>query len=691
MSCLVRPRRLRCALRSTGPRLAVAAALLSSDTAGPATDCIAAEPCRSSASTDREDPGTAWVGPRSPEPAAGAVANRLEPAAGSVANLAAPARSVASAGAIARVSVASGGAEANGQSFQPAVSADGRFVAFESHARNLVGGDTNGAKDVFVHDRLTGATERVSVAADGSQGNGSSESPDISADGRFVAFQSRASNLVTGDTNRFQDVFVHDRLTRTTRRVSVTSSGGQVNGTSETPAISGDGRFVAFASESPRLVEGDTNAAFDVFVHDLQTGTTVRVSIDSEGNQGNQLSIRPAISGTGRFVAFESAADNLVPGDTNESFDVFVRDRAAGATMRVSVSSAGGQANDHSILPAISSDGQTVAFTSFASNLVQGDTNGVPDIIVRDLTAGTTTRVSVSTTGLQANGTSEEPELSADGRLVAFESFATSLVPGDTNGAPDVFVRDRHTGETIRASESAAGAQANGASFTPSISYDGRIVAFASSASNLVAGDANGMIDIFSKELAPAVVVESCGGLAPTVTGTEENDVLTGTGGADVIDGRGGNDRIEGLAGDDVICGGSGFDILFGGPGDDRVYGQAGNDALDGGFGEDLLQGGNGEDLLQGGEGRDALWGGEGNDRLLAGPGDDLLEGELGFDRLEGGEGRDILNGRGGNDYLFGGKEDDELDGGDAFDTCDGGPHLAGDSAAACEAVTGVP
>src|SRR5438445_496038 len=214
-----------------------------------------------------------------------------------------------------RVSVASDGTEGNDVSLGSALSADGRFVAFDSAATDLVAGDTNGVSDVFVHDRQTGTTERVSVASDGTQGNDASFYSALSADGRFVAFDSDATNLVAGDTNGTTDVFVHDRQTGTTERVSVASGGGtQGNGKSggffAFPALSADGRFVAFQSDAPNLVAGDTNGTTDVFVHDRQTGTTERVSVASGGSQGNGCSAGPVLSADGRFVAFHRPATN---------------------------------------------------------------------------------------------------------------------------------------------------------------------------------------------------------------------------------------------------------------------------------------------------------------------------------------------------------------------------------------------
>jgi Tol biopolymer transport system component len=324
---------------------------------------------------------------------------------------------------------------ANGDSVSPAISADGRFVAFESTASNLVAGDTNESTDVFVRDRVAGTTERVGVASDGAQANSDSYSPVISADGRFVAFESLASNLVVGDTNGSGDVFVRDRVAGTTERVGVASGGAQANRDSLSPAVSADGRFVAFESTASNLVAGDTNSTRDVFVRDRVAATTERVSVGSDGAQANGYSLLPAISADGRFVAFESYASNLVAGDTNESTDVFVRDRVAATTERVSVAD--------SLSPVISADGRFVAFASYASNLVAGDTNGSRDVFVRDRVAGTTERVSVASGGAQANRDSHRAVISADGRFVAFLSTASNLVAGDTNGSGDVFVRDR--------------------------------------------------------------------------------------------------------------------------------------------------------------------------------------------------------------------------------------------------------
>jgi Tol biopolymer transport system component len=415
-------------------------------------------------------------------------------------------------GTTIRVSVASGGTQGNGHSYHPSISADGRYVAFASNASNLVSGDTNGASDIFVHDRVTDSTERVSVSSGGTQGNGNSYNPSISVDGRYVAFNSKASNLVGGDTNGNWDIFVHDRVTDSTERVSVSSDGTQGNGNSYNPSISVDGRYMAFESLASNLVSGDTNGASDIFVHDRVANSTERVSVSSDGTQGNGYSCYPSISADGTDVAFASDASNLVSGDINGNWDIFVRDQVTDSTERVSVSSDGTQGNGYSCYPSISAGGTYVAFMSEASNLVSGDTNGASDVFVHDRVTSSTERASVSSDGTQGNRSSYSSSISADGTYVAFASEASNLVSGDTNGASDVCVHDRATGSTERASVSSDEMQGNGHSKWPSISADGRYVAFESLASNLVNGDTNGASDVF---------VHDCGPMpTPTVTHT---------------------------------------------------------------------------------------------------------------------------------------------------------------------------
>jgi Tol biopolymer transport system component len=408
------------------------------------------------------------------------------------------------------VSVSSKGVRGS-NSVDPSLSADGRFVAFRSFANNLVPGDTNGDHDIFVRDRQAGRTERVSVSSKGVQGNAQSLYPSLSADGRFVAFYSDASNLVPGDTNGTVfggDTFVRDRRTGRTQRVSIGPGGVQGDEASLfAVAISAGGRFVAFNSGASNLVRRDTNGFPDVFIRDLRAGRTELVSVSSNGVQGDGSSggfRGVTLSAAGRFVAFSSDATNLVPGDTNGFPDVFVRDRRTSTTERVSVGPSGVQGNGESgssrdgpirsvlgLAVAISAGGRFVAFESDASNLVPRDTNGFRDVFVRDRRTGKTVRVSVGPDGVQGNGDSgsDGVAISPGGHFVAFSSNAANLVPGDTNRLKDVFVHDRRTGRSQRVSVRSRGRQGNGESGGPSLSAEGRFVAFYSGAPNLVPGD----------------------------------------------------------------------------------------------------------------------------------------------------------------------------------------------------------
>jgi Tol biopolymer transport system component len=397
-----------------------------------------------------------------------------------------------------RVSVSSAGEQGDGLSYEntnSAVSADGRFVAFYTISA-LAGGDTNGRYDIYVRDRGRKRTSRVSISTAGAEANDNSYNPSVSADGRFVAFESVATNLVANDANAFDDVFVRDRKKHTTRLVSKNVAGVSANFHSMQPAISADGRFVAFASYASDLVPNDTNNHSDVFVRDMKRGKTIRVSLSSGGAQANANSTNAAVSADGRFVAFASDASNLVRGDANTWGDVFVRDRRTGKTLRVSVSTSGLEGNDVSTSPSISANGRFVAFTSSATDLVRRDTNGYEDVFVRDLAGRTTARLSVSSRDRQGNNDSLEPAISGGGRFVAFASYATNLTRAD-GPSVDVFVRDRATGRTSLVSRNSSGTPGDDFSDFPSIAGDGSFVVFESGATNLVPGDTNATIDVF--------------------------------------------------------------------------------------------------------------------------------------------------------------------------------------------------
>ena len=418
----------------------------------------------------------------------------------------------------------------NGNSGSPAVSADGRFVAFSSDATDLVATQVTGGRgpNVLVRDRQTGTTTLASVNRNGTDGgSGGSELPSLSADGRFVAFISKASDLLTSVTNVIQDVFVRDLQTGTTVLASVNYAGtGGGNNESGTPLLSANGRFVAFSSQSSDLVATDTNGTFDVFVRDLQTGTTTLVSVNragtdsGNGRSGNvPVAADFAISPDGRFVAFFSAASDLVATDTNGSDDVFMRDLQTGTTTLVSVNRAGTNSGNRASLnpPSLSADGRFVAFQSSASDLVDldplgaTDSNGTDDVFVRDLQTGTTTLVSVNQFGTHSGNdggflySSSNHAISANGRFVAFTSRSGDLVATDTNGTFDVFVRDLQMGTTTLVSVNDAGTDSgNDGSDFPQISADGRVVVFVSSATDLVATHTDGTRDLFVRHvLAP--------------------------------------------------------------------------------------------------------------------------------------------------------------------------------------------
>lgn len=401
--------------------------------------------------------------------------------------------------AITRVSVATGGVQATGGfgSDDPAVSADGRYVVFHSSATNLVSPDNNGTSDLFLHDRQTGATERVSLSTAGAEVDGDSGLSSVSADGRYVAFENDSSNIAAGFGGGLPHVFLRDRVANTTTWVSDNGNGDHLS-----PRISDDGRFIIYSSESDDLVAPDTNGfARDAFLWDRTTSLNAIVSVDSAGVQGNSdsggFSAGVAISTDGTSVAFESAATNLVVGDANGIEDVFVRDLSLTETTLGSTSQYGSQANAATSFVALSADGRVVAYSSAASNLLPNDTNGQSDVFVANSRSRTLELVSVGPGGVLGNGPSGAPALSGDGSLVAFDSTADNLVAGDGNITSDVFVFDRQSGTTERVSVTSGGVEGNNMSFSPSLSRDGRYVAFISYASNFDPNDSNLARDVF--------------------------------------------------------------------------------------------------------------------------------------------------------------------------------------------------
>jgi Tol biopolymer transport system component len=637
-------------------------------------------------------------------------------------------------GGTERVSVDSTGADPDGDSHDPAVSADGRYVAFASEAGDLVEGDENSTTDVFVVDRMAGSTERVSLDTGGGDPDGFSTAPAISADGRYVAFTSGASDLVTGDGNSTTDVFVRDRELDTTERVSVDTGGADPDAGSSDPSISADGRYLAFVSDASDLVAGDANGSTDVFVHDRQSDSTERVSVNAGGGDPNGESYGAAISADGRHVAFQSAAGDLVADDANSFIDVFVRDRESNATERVSLDTAGADSDDASFGPAISANGRYVAFASSAGDLVEDDMNSSDDMFSRDRTADTTVRASVGTGGGDPNGESFGAAISASGRYVAFQSAASDLVGDDTNSLTDVFVHDREAGTTNRVSLDTEREDPDGESFGAAISTDGRYVAFHSAADDLVADDGNSLDDVFIHDflgphellLAPPSHAfgarELAAGPAEPFTFTVSNigagTLNLGTIGLGGVDA--GHFEIASETCGASIAGGEGCDVnVIFDPASPGALTATLEVASDGGGASSVLSGtgtappastgsdqgtGPGPDP-QPGSGPSAQPGsspspgsrprcssriativGSGKGETIQGTaGRDVIVGTSGGDRIRGAGGRDLICGRGGDDRVLGGAAGDVLHGDAGNDRIagnGGGDTLHGDGGA---------
>jgi Tol biopolymer transport system component len=408
--------------------------------------------------------------------------------------------------AAVRVDLGANDVQANGGIWDtPSISADGRYVAFASEARNLVQGDTNGYVDVFVRDRVAGTTTRVSTGAKGAQANGFSSAPSISADGRYVTFASYASNLVSGDRNSKtggSDVFLHDMVTGTTVLVSHATKGSS-NGESDFPQISGNGRYVAFDSTATNLVANDKNAHGDVFVWDRTTGAVRLASTDGAGRAGNSGSGLAAIDAAGDKVAFISNASNLVAGDTNEISDAFVKNLTTGQVSRVSVATDGTESHGDVLDVTLSADGSTAAFTT-AWPLASNDYDFTPDVYVRRLAGNVTTMVSAAAVpdpSVDFRDNSYGASLSASGRYVVFTSAAGDLISNTLGLGSQVYLKDLTTGTVRELSVGLNGIAPNDTSHAPVITPDGRYVAFDSPATNLISGDTNNAEDLFVLDL----------------------------------------------------------------------------------------------------------------------------------------------------------------------------------------------
>ena len=412
-----------------------------------------------------------------------------------------------------RMSTDATGTAGNGWCRKPSLSGDGDWIAFESGSSDLVPGDTNGLVDVFVRQVSTGLIERVSVGFGGIEANAECVHASISYGGRYVTFESEASNLDpgVGDTAGFRDVFRHDRVTGTTRYVSVTTSGGLPNSNSGTGGlwrgsdISGSGRFVVFSSSGTNVVTPDTNFSSDIFLRDMNLGTTTRVNVGA-GGQANGNSQNPVISADATHVAYMSSANNLVPGITNGgTLDIYRVNLTTLTPVRVSLATDGSEPDLGCFEPDISDNGNAVAFQSFATTLVPGDTNGEADVFLRDVSAGTTERVSLTWDGQQIPSWSKAPSVSPDGMHVAFVSNSNAVIAGGS-GIQGVYLRDRAAATTTRWSESATGAIGFAGSDTPHVGAGGLSVAFAS-LSVLEPNDVNNMNDIYLRRCGPTATL----------------------------------------------------------------------------------------------------------------------------------------------------------------------------------------
>ena len=365
----------------------------------------------------------------------------------------------------------------------------------------------------------------------------------MSADDRYIAFSSTATNLAARDTNSTFDVFIRDREQGLTSRISVNASGQGGDAASGTPlnrgravSISADGAKAVFHSDATNLVSLDRNRSSDIFLFDRSLDRLQVLSTSTSGILGNGASYVPAINANGDAVAFESLASNLIEFDKNASSDIFLRNLGANTTECISIGTNGAVANAGSYAPQINSDGTIVVFESDATNLVSGDTNSARDVFLRTITNNTTELISIAADGTAANGSSSAAVVSADGRIVAFRSSASNLVSGDTNGVSDIFVRDRSNAVTTRVSVNDSGVQANLASdIGPiSISQDGRYIGFTSNASNLVDGDDNNKSDVFVYDRTLGEIVRASETLALATLNGSSGDLCLGIDGLSV-------------------------------------------------------------------------------------------------------------------------------------------------------------
>jgi Tol biopolymer transport system component len=624
-------------------------------------------------------------------------------------------------GAISLESTSSAGVKGSGSVAPLDLSSSGTAVAFGYLGPGLDPADTNPADDVYVKDLTTDRTTLASTTDAGVvAGPGASRDPSIDGDGGVVAFQSDAQ-LDPADTDGRTDIYTKDLASGDTTLVSASDSGVHGNGISDLPSISTAGTKVAFFSDSTNLDPADTDTVRDVYLKNLKTGDIQLVSTSGSGVKATGGgSLNPAISGNGRAVAFESFADNLDPADTDTGLDVYVKTVGTGALALASTSDTAVKGNGISADPSLPAKASKVAFSSEATNLDPADTDSRSDIYVKNLTTGDIALASTSDTGVHADGASLDPQLSANGRFVTFVSFADNLDPADTDTLGDVYVKDLVNGDIFLATTSADGVKATTGTVvvgtSPHLSGTGKHVAFASGATGFDPRDNDVFPDLYVKDTIMCTIVGTTGD--DVLRGTSGGDVICGRRGDDTLIGKGGNDILFGEAGDDGLQGGVGADAMDGGTGADTVdYHTAGNsvsvdlrtdtvsgsdadgdiifhfenatggpliDQLTGDGADNVLDGRGDDDILTGGGGADTLIGGDGVDSidyqdspaavtvdLAAGTGSG---GDAAGDSIDGVEAvlgsafDDTLTGDGNDNFLLGMGGADQLDGGAGTD-----------------------
>jgi len=537
----------------------------------------------------------------------------------------------AAAGNVTLASTADDGTKSNGGTLSVTLSADGTHVAFSTTATNLAEGDTDNFEDVYVKDLATGELRQASTNEGTKDSYLLGEPPSLSTDGTRVAFATTATNPSEGDTDSRPDVYVRDLSTGEVILASAADDGTKSNSFSDAPSLSADGNRVAFSSYASNLDPAAEDGRRQVYVKDLTSGNVILVSASDDGSAGNGHSLEPSLSADGTRVAFSSKADNLDPADSDPYPDVYVKDLTTGDLTLVSTFHAR-EWRQTSEDPSVSADGRHVAFSSYARNVREGDPDHRSDIYVKDLGAGGLVLASTADDAVKGDFHSLEPSLSVDGSRVAFSSGATNLGEGDHDADYDIYVKDLTNGGLSLASTADDATTSNGISLSPSLSPDGATVGFISTATNLDAADTDELPDAYVKD-----VGDMGQGAAPPTCRNRQATVYVSRG--YVVGGPDAGQRYTGLLPGtrrpDVMLGTRKIDFIGGQHGDDLVCGERGSDRLEGaqdddrvfgGYGRDYIRGRDGRDLLRGEGGRDQLTGGPDADRFVGGPGRDLAK-----------------------------------------------------------------